>query len=341
MKKYFLYELKKNLNPLLFFTAICTILYVTVIATSRLCYVEANDSGEKIGINCSTNIWVVYSLLGLLCAIVPVLMYSFKMKKRSVDAFYSLPIKREKIMLVKTMVGLLLVLIPYTIAYWAGFLTVCCRENYFRLGYYVPGYFGGILFGVCLYGVYAFSFTRANSVSDGIVFMLAYTFIGGLLTGSVALNVDAVSLTGAFESYDFIIFGGLDVFGGNMNNLIRGESVTWRAITFVVPIVYAVLSYTLLFVLVKKEKGEDAEQISLSRFGYRALIPLYIVAFMSMNRNGSILNFILILIGAVVATVAYTRKIRFGRKYWAMIGISLVVGFCVGLLFYGLNIMIR
>jgi hypothetical protein len=268
-------------------------------------------------------------------------MYSFKMKKRSVDAFYSLPIKREKIMLAKTLVGLLLVLIPYTIAYWAGFLTVCCRENYFRLGYYVPGYFGGVLFGVCLYGVYAFSFTRSNRVSDGIIYMLAYTFIGGLLARSIVLNFELVPQAGALEPYDFISFAGLDVFGGNIDNLICGDVVTWRAITFVVPIVYAVLSYTLLFVLVKKEKGEDAEQISLSRFGYRTLIPLYIIAFMSMNRNGSLLNFFLILIGAVVTTVAYTRKIRFGRKYWAMIGISLAVGVGVGLIFYVLNMIIK
>jgi hypothetical protein len=256
------------------------------------------------------------------------------MKKRGVDAFYSLPIKREKMMLVKTMVGLLLVLIPYTIAYWAGFLTVCCRENYYRLVYYIAGYFGGVLFGVCLYGVCAFSFTRANSVLDGIVFMLAYAFIGFLLVEAIVLNFELVPQVNAPEPYDFISFDGLDVFGGKIDVLIRGNSVTWSAITFVVPIVYAVLSYTLLFLLVKKEKGEDAEQISLSPFGYRTLIPLYIVILMSMNTNGSLLTYFLILIGAVVATVVYTRKILFGWKQWAKIGVSIAVGLIFNLLFF-------
>lgn len=152
------------------------IVYVVTVSTSKLF-----STGTYGIFNQDPQISLIYTILGIFCAVVPVLMYSFKMNKRSVDAFYSLPKKKEKMYLVKTLMGLLLVLIPYTIAYWLGFLTIALRENYFHLIYYIPGYFGGLLFGVCLYGLYAFAFTRANRVVDGVVFMLAYTFIGFLI----------------------------------------------------------------------------------------------------------------------------------------------------------------
>ena len=132
MMKFFVYELKKNVWTLVVLTALATILYVVVQSASSVfgitiqgaIYVETPQIG------------VVYGELGVLCILVPVLMYSFKMNKRSVDEFYSLPIKREKIYLAKTLAGLILVMVPYAVAYWSGFLSVALRENYYHLGYY-------------------------------------------------------------------------------------------------------------------------------------------------------------------------------------------------------------
>ena len=191
--RYFRYELKKNLKTLGLLTAICTIIYVVVTSTSNLFFYiysgdvyvpgQSNSGGIR---NNSPQISIIYLLLGAMCFVVPALMYSFKMNRRSADAFYSLPIKREKLYLVKTLVGLILVFVPYTVAYAAGFLCVALRENYYDLIWYLPGYFGGILFGLSLYGVAAFSFARANRVADGVIFMIFYALIG-LLIGIVVL----------------------------------------------------------------------------------------------------------------------------------------------------------
>ena len=128
MIRYLKYELKKNFWTLVVLTAIAVIVYVVTVSTSKLF-----STGTYGIFNQDPQISLIYTILGIFCAVVPVLMYSFKMNKRSVDAFYSLPIKKEKMYLVKTLMGLLLVLIPYTIAYWLGFLTIALRENYFHL----------------------------------------------------------------------------------------------------------------------------------------------------------------------------------------------------------------
>lgn len=121
MKRYFRYEFVKNLKMLGLLTAICSVVYVVTMASSRLIAPGTNQPWPS-------RISVVYALLGILSFVVPALMYSFKMNKRSADVFYSLPLKREKIYLVKTLVGLILVLLPYTVAYFLGFITVALRE---------------------------------------------------------------------------------------------------------------------------------------------------------------------------------------------------------------------
>lgn len=92
MMKFFVYELKKNVWTLVVLTALATILYVVVQSASNVIW--KSPSGQ-ISVE-TPQIGVVYGELGVLCILVPVLMYSFKMNKRSVDEFYSLPIKRKK-----------------------------------------------------------------------------------------------------------------------------------------------------------------------------------------------------------------------------------------------------
>ena len=265
MMKFFVYELKKNVWTLVVLTALATILYVVVQSASDVIW---KSPIGQISVE-TPQIGVVYGELGVLCILVPVLIYSFKMNKRSVDEFYSLPIKREKIYLAKTLAGLILVMVPYAVAYWAGFLSVALRENYYHLGYYAAGYFGGVLFGLCLYGINSFAFARANRITDGIIFIVAYTFIGWLLA-SVLSEIFPKAQIAANE---FITYSCLWDFGTNIAVLIKNGVLPtdarwnygrtpWPPEMFLYPILFAVAAYFLLFFLVRFDKGEDAEQNS-------------------------------------------------------------------------------
>lgn len=348
MIRYLKYELKKNFWTLVVLTAIAVIIYVVTVSTSKLFYRPIGPlspdrpttviNGLAEPINQSPQISLIYTILGIFCAVVPVLMYSFKMNKRSVDAFYSLPIKKEKMYLVKTLVGLLLVLIPYTIAYWLGFLTIALRENYFHLIYYIPGYFGGLLFGVCLYGIYAFAFTRANRVVDGVVFMLAYTFLG-LVVAAVLLAASPKIFSE--EIYRFLSFGELITFSSHIEALLRDGELTagadggWTVSEFLSPILLASIAYFLTFFLLRYEKGEEAEQNSDTWFGYRVLIPLYVCLLIGMV-GGDFLwgNISMIAIGAIVMTIMHTRKVLFHWRYWAVIAASVALGILLNIVLH-------
>lgn len=328
MMKFFVYELKKNVWTLVVLTALATILYVVVQSASDVIW---KSPMGQISVE-TPQIGVVYGELGVLCILVPVLMYSFKMNKRSVDEFYSLPIKREKIYLAKTLAGLILVMVPYAVAYWAGFLSVALRENYYHLGYYAAGYFGGVLFGLCLYGINSFAFARANRITDGIIFIVAYTFIGWLLA-SVLSEIFPKAQIAADE---FIAYSCLWDFGTNIAVLIKNGSLPdlswgysrgydWSVEMFLYPILFAFAAYFLLFFLVRFDKGEDAEQNSDSPFGYRLMIPAYTVLCLFMCGN-EFPYICMVVIAAIILTIIHTRKFLFGWRWWAVIAASAVIG---------------
>ncbi len=328
--RFLLHELKKNLWVLVVLTAVCAIPYVTTIASMQTIVrfrIEENVWDSYVA---DPNLWVVFLELGLLCFFVPAFIYSFKMNKRSVDAYYALPLKKEKLYLIKSIVGLVLVLLPFTVAFFGGFFTMLFRTDHsYHMGAYIPAYFGGVLFGVCLYGVNAFLFTRANKIFDGIVFMAAYAFIGMIVAGFLE------ELTGEYFSWriteGLLTFGSLIIFPDAMGSAIRGTqySQMLNAFVFVYPIVLAVISYFLLFFNLRYEKAENAEQVSSSWFGYKILIPLYIVLCVAICEFEP-LGLCGIAVGGVVATVIYQGKFRFSWKWWVMLAGAFVIGLAFG-----------
>ena len=342
--RYFRYELKKNLKTLGLLTAICTIIYVVVTSTSNLYYIygtiavyvpgQSNSGGIR---NNSPQISIIYLLLGAMCFVVPALMYSFKMNRRSADAFYSLPIKREKLYLVKTLVGLILVFVPYTVAYAAGFLCVALRENFYNLIWYLPGYFGGILFGLSLYGVAAFSFSRANRVADGVIFMIFYALIG-LLIASLVEEIEierGIPYDERMETMYFSPMGCFILFSEKIDALLReGGNQDLDFLMFLFVFLHAIAGFALLFLLPRFDKGEDAEQYSDSWFGYRVMIPLYTALLIGLMGGTEAPYIVLFTVAAIVMTIIYRRKALFSWQYWVMIAVGALGGIVLNLIIF-------
>ncbi len=322
------FELKKSLWPLVVLTAVCTLPYIVELSTMQMFYVYSDwETGEKITSINSSQIGLAFLALGALCYLSPALVYSFKMSKRGVDGYYALPLKKQKLYLVKTLVGLTLVLVPFTVMFWSGFLTLLCRAgNPYDMVWYVPAYFGGAALGVCLFGFNAFAYTRANTVADGVAFMVAYIPFFMMIYAYVSQALGDRSYY-AYE-LDFLAFGGLTELGNKMSDLIaRYQLVKLSPLTFVVMPVLGVAGYTLLFALLPYEKAENAEQVSESWFGYKLLIPVYTALMLAMNANaGGLIAVCGVAVAAIVATVAFRRKFRFEPKWWGLIGCALAIG---------------
>ena len=132
----------------------------------------------------------------------------------------------------------------------------------------------------------------------------------------------------------FVSFGGLIGFGNAMSDLIaRYENVALLPLTFVIMPILGAVGYVLLFLLLPYEKGENAEQISDSWFGYKLLIPTYTAFLLALNLNTfDMIWFCTIAVAAIVATVVYQRKFKFHLKWWGMIGGALALGLFLGIL---------
>ena len=330
--KFLRFELKKYLWTLIVLVAVCTIPYIAELSTMELSYVYNHyQTGALTMVLRSSQIGLSLFALGALCYLSPALVYSFKMSKRGIDGYYSLPLKKEKLYLVKTLVGLLLVLVPFTVMYWSGFLALVFRaENPYDMFWYLPAYFGSTLLGVCLFGLNAFLFTRGNTVADGFVFMIAYIPFFVII---YTYCIKAFDLSNYQPESAFWSFGGLIHFGDTMHDLIvRYENVTLPPLTFVVMPILGAVGYALLFALLPYEKGENAEQLSDSWFGYKILIPVYTAFLLALNMNAfDIIGFCGIAVAAIVATVVYQRKFKFHLKWWGMIGGALTLGLFLGM----------
>lgn len=320
MRKYFLYELKKHLWTLVILTAAIALPNIITLGSAAMYWEVYPEAGGGIMERYITNPqweWSIWGLL-LLLFIVPTIVYSFKMTKRGVDGYYALPLKKEKLYFVATMVGLILVLVPFTVSYWGGFIALLVRpDNPYDMVYFLPTYLGVVFFAVFLYGINAFVFTRANRTSDGVIFMLAYAFIGMLAYEYVWYVYKSNYGHGLHFSYSVqsaFTFGcGILEFTQEMSDLITHGTGNFDCLGLWLGVAIAAgtLCYFLLFKLLCYEKGENAEQNSDSWFGYKTLIPAYVG--LGLAANGAIAeagSVIFLLIAALVGTIVHKRTFR-------------------------------
>ena len=334
MKKFLKYEFKKNLWALLIISLCCALPYLLLTATSKMTWESTSwVDGTKYTYVNSPGTWLVYVELLALCFGVPVATYRFKMKKRSVDCYYSLPIKKEKLYFIKTLVGLCLVLVPFTISFWGGFLMLLIRPgNPFKMGWFVPQYLGLLFFAICLYGFNAFTFTRANTVGDGIVFMVAYTFVALVVSATGLMVINLINHVWDWNVFEYLITPmGSIIFNIKMEALIKGDLAKWNVCMFLIPAIFGAIGYFFLFFSLRYDKGENAEQVSDSWFGYRMLIPVYAACFTGyLGAFGELILFgflfVSIVVSTFVATMVYRRKFLFPAKNLIMIGVGLGVG---------------
>ena len=343
MKKYFLYELKKARWQLIIITAIFTILCGTIAAVMPMQTKWTDYEGVVHANTNSPLLSVIAGIMTTMCFIAPVLVYSFKMNKRCVDCYYALPLKKSKLYLVKTIIGLMMVLVPFTVAFWVTFLIFLIRPNNpYEMGWFVPAYFGLIFFAICLYGYNAFAFTRANSTIDGIVFMIGYQSVIFLIV-LLPFVWSGGELFKAQYLLDFIPEWGSIFFTLHMEGKVVGASVlndygtvgfTMTAMTFILPALRAVAGYGLMFVLLKYDKAEDSQQVSNSWFGYKTLIPIFaatiigliVGAVLELSLSLAVVVFVMFAIAAFVLVIVWRRKFVFGKTGWIVYGVSLGAG---------------
>ena len=275
---------------------------------------------------------------GVLAAGVPVWVFSYKMKKRSVDLFFSLPLSHTKILAVKYLVGLIAVFAPYVITYWIGAFTVMAKVyDLINAEYYAAHFFASVIPIYMIYSIAAFVFTRANRLEDGIVFIIFWACALVAVVAALDLFLQDVCETYCIYTQYYMPFSALGTVTDAFQNQIviddfynrpyfyHNAELTNMIVGSVLNVLLAAGASAGIFLAEKKTRSENVSQISDSWFGYKVMIPLFTVC-LSVYMWETVITGVLLAIFAFLVTVIYKRTIKIGKWQAIIYGISLLAG---------------
>ena len=332
MKKYFLYELKKNAFAICFLAVFAIAEYTIPLMSQKAEYLKFNNNFAQISFTA-----------GFIACMVPVWVFNYRMKRRSVDLYFSLPLSHTKILTVKYLIGLIAVFLPYTLAFWLGSFVIMYKlHGIYNLAYIPALYACSLLPIFCLYTLVSFIYTRANKPVDGLVFVIMWMFAGWLLINFLDRFTGYSSTVFHPEYYTFFSplsettrhFNGL-ISGGDSfyyNNLPTLSEEINMGIAYSITGLLSVAATAGIFLCENHTKAENAGQISESLYGYRVLIPLYAFILMSginFSYPDEIFFVVLLCLGVYLLSVLYKRTAKIGRIHF----ISCVSALAAGLIF--------
>lgn len=333
MIKLLNYFLEKRLQLITIVTAILVIIVFIISYDNNYVHdTRVYDHATGAYFTVSTPVNVPFDslriLVIILAIVIPIYEFSFKMKKISIDQMYSMPIKREKLYITKYLVGLIEIIIPITISFLFMVLLIICKEHMYKTLLFIPYYFGLIIITTILYTLVVFIFTRCNTIIDGVVLIGLYSLVFLLLFTAIRTRINW-----SFLQYisSFSIFSPLTTFDDYLGSLICNNNPSERIInelmwSLIIEIILFFIMTVLFFVLLKKQKAEDAEQISNSYFGYNLMIPLYLFSIFTIEINASqtLIIIILALIGAYIGYIIKNRSFKPKKMDLILTGVSVV-----------------
>ena len=170
MKKMFIYYFKKRFHIMLAITIILAIIsWISFISNN---YVYKTSDGGIYPNNSPIPMLAFFA--AALATIIPLFEFHFKMRKISIDQMYYLPIKREKLYLVKYLVGFVEIMIPMLIVFLLNLLFINLKENIFDIKYLFIFCGAMIPTILALYTTICFIYTRNNTFFDGLIILLLY-----------------------------------------------------------------------------------------------------------------------------------------------------------------------
>ena len=344
MTKLLRYEMKRNLLPAAVFSAIACLIVGIVYMSSDLfrIFVAPGGNGGFAYIPYDSLISAPTAVLAVLCVAVPVMQFSYRMKGRDIDLWYSLPVTREKLTFVRTLGGLMLIFVPYTLSYWLGFVIVLLRENYFALYGYPLYYLASLPLGALLFGIYSFLYTRASSIGDGLVCMAGWTFALMLPFAFLSVRFPRLNLPRSFSVWQLSPFGLLSWAADYFNEFICADALPALlplAWTIPLTVLEGAGAYAGLFLTARAHKAENGGQLSSSLWCYRVLVPVYVfilASSLSVDAIGTQLACIagaFLLVGGFICFVVYRRSFMLKTSDIITLAAAFGAGVLVSVLF--------
>jgi hypothetical protein len=312
---------------------------MTIIIQSQSSYINYSQSGDyRIETAGQTNPFIYLSiLLSVIVTIIPIMEFSFKMKRRSVDLYYSLPIKRIKLYICKYFVGLaefLILYIPQWLISFIWLATLPSVSNIYDMSYSIYFMLASIGYGILIYTFLTFFYTMGNTLIDGIIFMaLASCFLPTLMNVMYSLILGANYSDRTFYMRWFFIYSPLfDISGKMHSNMIGGTYGDINILGIILNIALAILaSIAFFFIHSEKNNAELVGDESDTIFGYKLFIPLYMVtSFKLISSSISALWVVIGLVGYLFYCI-YRKSFRIKRNDIITLGVSIIIGLLIAI----------
>ena len=337
MKKMFLYYFRRRLPAMLILMIAMAVM--TIIIQSQSSYINYSQSGDyRIETAGQTNPFIYLSIvLSVIVTIIPVMEFSFKMKRRSVDLYYSLPIKRIKLYICKYFVGLaefLILYIPQWLISFIWLATLPSVSNIYDMSYSIYFMLASIGYGILIYTFLTFFYSMGNTLVDGIIFMaLASCFLPTLMNVMYSLILGANYSDRTFYMRWFFIYSPLfDISGKMHSNMIGGNYGDINILGIILNIALAILaSIAFFFIHSEKNNAELVGDESDTIFGYKLFIPLYMVtSFKLISSSISALWVVIGLVGYLFYCI-YRKSFRIKRNDIITLGVSIIIGLLIAI----------
>lgn len=316
-KNYFNYIFKKSRSRLLITLVIA--LLITVSTVDVYIYEGADFRNVTVSFG-----WIA-TILGFLCYLTPILELEGFKNRRNIDALFSFPVSKFKMGLAHYLNGIIYIVSTFTVCSIYTFFYLLARKSDLNVVHFIPYYFLAVLFGIFLYSFVAFAFYQGNTVSDGVIFVVGYSFVFASVV-SVINAIDFFKKT--IESGPYTAFGPLTGLTEGYANLIEGNSFdyylhTQRYISFAVWAVIGIASIFGFLYTFAKKKTEDVGEISTTIFGYRVLIPIFAYSLLFISEDFNVLH-LLIVLAMYIGYIIFRRSIKLKRSDYICIIASII-----------------
>lgn len=337
--KFLSYLFKNRKVAIVFFLLIYLGLSFTPYINSMM-----GDAGE-IRSNYGSLMSIAIFMSVMLSYALPVILFSYVHSKKSVDLYFSLPVKRSQQLITNIFFATVISFGYFFITTLLGY--VIFASKVIDLGSYliVLGY--TLLFLLVMICINTLLFIVANNLFDGIVmiasysglalliFLVADSFMSNIVVGSQ--GVDFAKSAAYFSP----LMMGADTFGKLTDIFIVKHLEHPEGINGIYLVIMVILGLIACYGMYRHfvlRKTERAEQVSDEFFAYPLIIHFYaigclaILAFNSIRMN--IMDFLpyyfVLLFIYIVATFVYKRKISVKPRYLAFFIISAIVTLLFG-----------
>ena len=337
MKKMFLYYFRRRLPAMIILMIAMAVM--TIIIQSQSSYINYSQSGDyRIETAGQTNPFIYLSIvLSVIVTIIPIMEFSFKMKRRSVDLYYSLPIKRIKLYICKYFVGLaefLILYIPQWLISFIWLATLPSVSNIYDMSYSIYFMLASLGYGILIYTFLTFFYTMGNTLIDGIIFMaLASCFLPTLMNVMYSLILGANYSDRTFYMRWFFIYSPLfDISGKMHSNMIGGTYGDINILGIILNIALAILaSIAFFFIHSEKNNAELVGDESDTIFGYKLFIPLYMVTSFKLISSSISALWVVIGLAGYLFYCIYRKSFRIKRNDIITLGVSIIIGLLIAI----------